>query len=115
MNTIERDKRLRRGILRALYVAMQNSPSGELSGLSLKDEAELGLPFDQKFTDDVHAMGLMRHMVLKGYATERSAGRRKGELFGLRHLVFRITSQGAELHMENREPDPDVDDDRIDE
>lgn len=110
----ERDKRLRRGILMALYNAMNNSPTGELSGRSLKDQAQTGVPFDQKFEDDVHAMGLMRYMVIKGYATERSLTRHKGEQFGLDHLAFRITSQGVELHLERRPADPDVDDDRVD-
>src|SRR5688500_14600975 len=86
-----RDKRLRRRILMTLYIA-RGFGNGRLSGRALKENAEGGMPSDQQFEDDTHAMSLIRDMILKGYVEEHKRQRRRGEQPGLEHVELSITA-----------------------
>jgi hypothetical protein len=108
----KRDKKLRKRLLMVLHSALNQSPTGELSGPGAMDLAALGAYGDQGFEDEAHALRLARELVNKGLITERIIGLVRGERFDLRHTAYRITDKGSSLFLETAPPDPDVDDRR---
>lgn len=108
----QRDARLRRVLLMSLHRA-RVSPKGGLHGRTLIDQASAAtLPGDE-FQGDVHALGLARDLVGKGYVSETDERTRRGQLFGLDYLFFRITAKGSDLADERIPADPMVEDERL--
>jgi hypothetical protein len=113
--TIElaRDRRLRRKLLVALRIANQVSPSGQLSGQFLRDQVRDYLRGEPSFESDSHALDLLRSLVAAGYVEESDGRRRRGESFGLEHMLYRISEKGMRLLIEALPPDPMIEDERI--
>jgi hypothetical protein len=109
---MQRDRRLRRHLLTALYKCL-SSPSGWTGAIKLQDIVNGLAPPDQGFEDDEHCLGLLRQLQIKGLIEERKTPRRRDERFGLRHVEYRILALGLSLHNESAPPDPDIDDDRV--
>lgn len=109
---MQRDRRLRRHILAALYRCL-SSPSGWTSAIKLQDIVNALAPSDQGFEDAEHCLGLLRGLQIKGLVEERKTTRRRQERFGLQHVEYRILAPGLSLYNESAPPDPDIDDDRI--
>ncbi len=110
---LARDRRLRRSILTALAGAKRFGPAGDLDGITLRDVAQAGLPEQQQFEDEAHAIGLIRDLVAKEMISESRTGLRRGERFGLRHMRLAILDKGTRLLNETLPVDPDIDDERV--
>jgi hypothetical protein len=108
-----RDRRLRREILRVLYLGKAHFPTGWMGGTSLVDSVNTGIAPDQIIEDESHALGLCRDLVAKGLIEEKLLTRRNWETFGLRFTTYRITDRGISLHLETGPVDADVADDRV--
>jgi hypothetical protein len=108
----ERDRRLRKRLLSTLHMA-RTGPTGELGAQTLVDLVNSVMPPDQQFESDDHAIALIRDLVAKELATERTINLRRGERFCLRHLAVKVTAEGSSLINETLPPDPDIDDERI--
>jgi hypothetical protein len=109
----ERDRRLRRYLLNVLHAGRNGLNGGELGGEFLRDCVNGTLAPGQTFEDDNHVISLLRDLVNKGLAEERTLQRRRGEGFYLRHVVAKVTAKGSSLINETIPPDPDIDDERI--
>jgi hypothetical protein len=109
---LERDRRLRRQLLFALYLSL-NAPKAGMYGAALvtnvNEVADAGMEFD----DADHALRLMRDLANKGLILEQRLTRRRGQAFGPEFLFLRITDRGAQLCREEIEPDRDIYDDRV--
>ena len=108
----ERDRRLRRRLLGLLFES-RASPTGWTGALKLRDMADAASSKDQRFQSEQHCIALLRDLVIKGLAKERRKATKRGQVFGLRHLKYRILAAGLELHLEAAPPDPLIDDDRL--
>src|SRR5260221_5144105 len=109
----ERDGRLRRRLLAALFEC-RTSPSGWTGALKLRDMADSVAADDQRFQTEQHCVALLRDLAIKRLAEERRKSQKRGQVFGLRHLKYRIRAAGLDLHLEAVPPDPLIDDDRVD-
>lgn len=112
LERVVRDRRLRRKILSILQDA-QVSPTGGLGGETILCLVEGSGEPDFFFDDEDHAIRLCRSLVAKGLIEEKSLTRRRREVFGMRHLFFKITASGISLLNETAKVDPDVWDERI--
>lgn len=109
----KRDRKLRRLMLNALVFASKHAPAKQIAALTLVEHVNGFVTDSQQVEDDAHGIDLIRYLVSHGYAEERVVNLRKGEQFGLRHLVVTITARGRDLWEENIPADPGIDDDRI--
>jgi hypothetical protein len=110
---LQRDRVLRKHMLRNLDNALQYGPTGELDGRTLMRVAQSGLPPRQQFENDGHAVKLIRDLENKGYATLKIVGLRRGQTAGLDHMIVKIAAKGTSLLNESIDIDPDVDDERV--
>ncbi len=109
----ERDRRLRRRLLAALFDC-RTSPSGWTGALKLRDMADnASSAEEERFQTELHCVALLRDLATKGLAEERRKAQKRGQVFGLRHLKYRILAAGLDLHLEAAPPDPLIDDDRV--
>jgi hypothetical protein len=106
------DRRLRRLLLTAIFEA-RVTPSGWVGATTLHLMVNSESPEGMQFQNEVHCIGLLRDLTIKGLIEERQKDRLLNEPFGLKHLEYRMRSQGLSLHLESAPPDPDIDDDRI--
>ena len=111
------DRRRRRKLLAAAYFLCAAAPTGMVPARTLVDAAHGLLPDGQGFaggpSGDGAALALVRDLVTAGLLREEAMIRRRGQLFGLDHLRIGMTEAGASLHLEQREPHPLVDDERV--
>jgi len=106
-----RDCRLRKRLLQGLHAVRVRPQGGWVSGRFLFDLVDGALPGGERFTSDVHGLGLLRDLVNCRLAEERDE-RRSREPFTLEIVSFRITAAGTALVLELVEPDPLVEDSR---
>jgi hypothetical protein len=110
----ERDRRLRREILRYLNAgrAVKRGLHGSIVVLEVESSMVRGLQFE----DDTHFLQLLTDLSNKGLITieeERGPGmRRRNDQVRPEHLLCKITDKGSMLMREEIEPDPDVHDER---
>lgn len=109
----KRDARLRRRLLSSARHGSQYAPTGYVSGRTCAEAAVAGMPDDQAFADDAHALALLRDLKAAGLLEEKVEGLRVGHRFGLDHLRVRITAAGAALLDEHVPPVPGVADERV--
>jgi hypothetical protein len=106
----ERDKGLRRAMLRVLRIALGQSPTGELRARTL---VELVGTQGVSFEDEQHALALIGDMDGRGYLVKTDTRTRKLEKYSIDHLSVRITPAGVDLLDGNAPVDPAVEDERI--
>lgn len=109
---LKRDRRLRRRLLQTLH-AVRVSPRGGLHGRRLIEIVEATLSPGELFESDDHAIGLLKDLEAKGYATladERKYPQR--QRYSLDWLFAAVTDRGSMLIRETMARDPDVADAR---
>src|SRR5262245_57603521 len=75
-----RDERFRRGVVTALYYAQEHAPDKCLSGVTLADNANAAMAFDQKIEGVGESLRLIREVCSMGLAEELAGEiRRRGE------------------------------------
>lgn len=109
---IQRNRRLRRRFLSALY-SSRHSGDGWVTGRFIKDIVFRYLSRHDKAVGDDEVRGLLRDLVAKGYAEERDDRDYKHQAESIDYTSYRITGGGVSLIEESTGPDPDIEDDRI--
>lgn len=93
-----RDERFRRGVVTALDLAREHAPDKCLSGVTLADNANSALSYDQKVEDEKEAMRLIRDVCDLGLAEELPGDdRMRGESLKLKHRKFKISAKGIQF------------------
>ncbi len=108
-----RDKRLRKRLLQVLNAARIRPEQGWAGGRFIFDVVDGALPGGQRFEGDDHLLGLMRDLVAAGYVEERDDRTRVWHPHTLDYLSYRITNLGTALVLEAIDPDPLVEDSRV--
>lgn len=109
-----RDLRLRKWILKLLHAArVRPDNGGWAQGRFIIDVIIDTFANSRSFTDDEHALGLLRDLRAGGYIRQRDDRSRTYQPRSLDFTSFCITHKGVALVEEQIDPDPLVEDDRV--
>lgn len=107
----ERDKRLRRGLLFALYTNRRSSCW--TVGRTLRDLFSPASTSRDKLDDDRHAEQLLTDLVSHGVAESNDTRTHKTQRQSFDYMEYRITAKGTDLIDEAIPAIPSIDDPRI--
>lgn len=108
----DREKRLRRWLLRILYESRGNERGGRVGGRVLSDLLSYAVPPAEAPEDDQHTLRLLSDLVAAGYIDAHDTRTHRDQRFALDLMEYAITAKGAALLEEAIEPDPRIDDPR---
>lgn len=109
----QRDRRLRRRLLRILHDCRANEEQGWITGRFAKDLIDGFAPRGERADSDQHLLAMLRDLVAGGYAEERDDREHKWQSWSLDFLSFRVTAKGNALITESVDADPIIEDDRL--